>query len=114
MGLMGPIGPHALSAESESTTAAASHLLARRALTNRSVSSEKFADNPKLPLNDSFHRYQSRSGHLTRAASKINEIEASTALERGTRRSNPCRSPGCRSRAGAKGGQDKALEYMAP
>ena len=88
-GLMGlAVGPHALSAESESTTAAAPTCSpARRALTSRSVSSAKFnADNPKLPLNEFRSIATSRDrANLTRAASKINEnLYASTALERGT------------------------------
>lgn len=89
-GLMGlAVGPHALSAESESTTAAAPYLLAGAPSFDQSISQfrEKFnADNPKLPLNEFRSIATSRDrANLTRAASKINEnLYASTALERGT------------------------------
>lgn len=88
-GLMGlAVGPHALSAESESTTAAP-YLLAGAPSFDLSISQfrEKFnADNPKLPLNEFRSISTSRDrANLTRAASKINEnLYASTALERGT------------------------------
>ena len=88
-GLMGlAVGPHALSAESESTTAAP-YLLAGAPSFDQSISQfrEKFnADNPKLPLNEFRSIATSRDrANLTRAASKINEnLYASTALERGT------------------------------
>ncbi|HDH0766241.1 TPA: DUF1454 family protein [Klebsiella pneumoniae] len=86
-GLMGlAVGPHALSAESESTTAAAPYLLAGAPSFDLSISQfrEKFnADNPKLPLNEFRSIATSRDrANLTRAASKINEnLYASTALE---------------------------------
>jgi len=86
-GLMGlAVGPHALSAESESTTAAAPYLLAGAPSFDQSISQfrEKFnADNPKLPLNEFRSIATSRDrANLTRAASKINEnLYASTALE---------------------------------
>ncbi|PLN79820.1 DUF1454 domain-containing protein, partial [Klebsiella quasipneumoniae] len=85
-GLMGlAVGPHALSAESESTTAAP-YLLAGAPSFDLSISQfrEKFnADNPKLPLNEFRSISTSRDrANLTRAASKINEnLYASTALE---------------------------------
>ena len=77
-GLMGlAVGPHALSAESESTTAAAPYLLAGAPSFDQSISQfrEKFnADNPKLPLNEFRSIATSRDrANLTRAASKINE-----------------------------------------
>ena len=89
-GLMGlAVGPHALSAESESATAAAPYLLAGAPSFDLSISQfrEKFnVDNPKLPLNEFRSISTSRDrANLTRAASKINEnLYASTALERGT------------------------------
>ena len=88
-GLMGlTVGPHALSAESESATAAP-YLLSGAPSFDLSISQfrEKFnADNPKLPLNEFRSIATSRDqANLTRAASKINEnLYASTALERGT------------------------------
>lgn len=113
-GLMGlAVGPHALSAESESTTAAAPYLLAGAPSFDQSISQfrEKFnADNPKLPLNEFRSIATSRDrANLTRAASKINEnLYASTALERGTLKIKSMQITGCRSRAGAKGGQDQS------
>ncbi|MBC2873024.1 DUF1454 family protein [Klebsiella pneumoniae] len=118
-GLMGlAVGPHALSAESESTTAAAPYLLAGAPSFDQSISQfrEKFnADNPKLPLNEFRSIATSRDrANLTRAASKINEnLYASTALERGTLKIKSMQITGCRSGAGAKGGRTKALEYMS-
>ena len=84
-GLMGlTVGPHALSAESESATAAP-YLLSGAPSFDLSISQfrEKFnADNPKLPLNEFRSIATSRDqANLTRAASKINEnLYASTAL----------------------------------
>ncbi|HIE8976843.1 TPA: YiiQ family protein [Klebsiella pneumoniae] len=119
-GLMGlAVGPHALSAESESTTAAAPYLLAGAPSFDQSISQfrEKFnADNPKLPLNEfrSFATSRDRA-NLTRAASKINEnLYASTALERGTLKIKsmqitwlPIQGPE------QKAARTKALEYMS-
>lgn len=103
-GLMGlAVGPHALSAESESTTAAAPYLLAGAPSFDQSISQfrEKFnADNPKLPLNEFRSIATSRDrANLTRAASKINEnLYASTALERGTLKIKSMQITRCRSR----------------
>ncbi|HCU0384177.1 TPA: YiiQ family protein [Klebsiella pneumoniae] len=119
-GLMGlAVGPHALSAESESTTAAAPYLLAGAPSFDQSISQfrEKFnADNPKLPLNEfrSIATSPDRA-NLTRAASKINEnLYASTALERGTLKIKsmqitwlPIQGPE------QKAARTKALEYMS-
>ena len=118
-GLMGlAVGPHALSAESESTTAAAPYLLAGAPSFDQSISQfrEKFnADNPKLPLNEFRSIATSRDrANLTRAASKINEnLYASTALERGTLKIKsmqitwlPIQGPE------QKAARTKALEYM--
>ncbi|WP_263750821.1 YiiQ family protein [Klebsiella pneumoniae] len=119
-GLMGlAVGPHALSAESESTTAAAPYLLAGAPSFDQSISQfrEKFnADNPKLPLNE-FRSIATRRdrANLTRAASKINEnLYASTALERGTLKIKsmqitwlPIQGPE------QKAARTKALEYMS-
>ncbi|EJO2887003.1 YiiQ family protein [Klebsiella pneumoniae] len=119
-GLMGlAVGPHALSAESESTTAAAPYLLAGAPSFDQSISQfrEKFnADNPKLPLNEfrSIATSLDRA-NLTRAASKINEnLYASTALERGTLKIKsmqitwlPIQGPE------QKAARTKALEYMS-
>lgn len=119
-GLMGlAVGPHALSAESESTTAAAPYLLAGAPSFDQSISQfrEKFnADNPKLPLNEfrSIATIRDRA-NLTRAASKINEnLYASTALERGTLKIKsmqitwlPIQGPE------QKAARTKALEYMS-
>lgn len=119
-GLMGlAVGPHALSAESESTTAAAPYLLAGAPSFDQSISQfrEKFnADNPKLPLNEFRSIATSRvRANLTRAASKINEnLYASTALERGTLKIKsmqitwlPIQGPE------QKAARTKALEYMS-
>ncbi|CCI74585.1 unnamed protein product [Klebsiella pneumoniae subsp. rhinoscleromatis SB3432] len=119
-GLMGlAVGPHALSAESESTTAAAPYLLAGAPSFDQSISQfrEKFnADNPKLPLNEFRSIAASRDrANLTRAASKINEnLYASTALERGTLKIKsmqitwlPIQGPE------QKAARTKALEYMS-
>ena len=119
-GLMGlAVGPHALSAESESTTAAAPYLLAGAPSFDQSISQfrEKFnADNPKLPLNEFSSIATSRDrANLTRAASKINEnLYASTALERGTLKIKsmqitwlPIQGPE------QKAARTKALEYMS-
>ncbi|HCD1860952.1 TPA: YiiQ family protein [Klebsiella pneumoniae] len=119
-GLMGlAVGPHALSAESESTTAAAPYLLAGAPSFDQSISQfrEKFnADNPKLPLNEFRSIATSRPrANLTRAASKINEnLYASTALERGTLKIKsmqitwlPIQGPE------QKAARTKALEYMS-
>lgn len=119
-GLMGlAVGPHALSAESESTTAAAPYLLAGAPSFDQSISQfrEKFnADNPKLPLNEFRSIATSRDrANLTRAASKINEnLYASTALERGTLKIKsmqitwlPIQGPE------QKAARTKALEYMS-
>ncbi|CAH3228889.1 MULTISPECIES: YiiQ family protein [Klebsiella] len=119
-GLMGlAVGPHALSAESESTTAAAPYLLAGAPSFDQSISQfrEKFnADNPKLPLNEFRSIASSRDrANLTRAASKINEnLYASTALERGTLKIKsmqitwlPIQGPE------QKAARTKALEYMS-
>ena len=119
-GLMGlAVGPHALSAESESTTAAAPYLLAGAPSFDQSISQfrEKFnADNPKLPLNEVRSIATSRDrANLTRAASKINEnLYASTALERGTLKIKsmqitwlPIQGPE------QKAARTKALEYMS-
>lgn len=119
-GLMGlTVGPHALSAESESTTAAAPYLLAGAPSFDLSISQfrEKFnADNPKLPLNEFRSIATSRDrANLTRAASKINEnLYASTALERGTLKIKsmqitwlPIQGPE------QKAARTKALEYMS-
>ncbi|HDZ9042552.1 TPA: YiiQ family protein [Klebsiella pneumoniae] len=119
-GLMGlAVGPHALSAESESTTAAAPYLLAGAPSFDLSISQfrEKFnADNPKLPLNEFRSIATSRDrANLTRAASKINEnLYASTALERGTLKIKsmqitwlPIQGPE------QKAARTKALEYMS-
>ena len=119
-GLMGlAVGPHALSAESESTTAAAPYLLAGAPSFDQSISQfrEKFnADNPKLPLNEFRSIATSRDrANLTRAASKINEnLYASTALERGTLKIKsmqitwlPIQGPE------QKAAKAKALEYMS-
>ena len=118
-GLMGlAVGPHALSAESESTTAAP-YLLAGAPSFDLSISQfrEKFnADNPKLPLNECRSIATSRDrANLTRAASKINEnLYASTALERGTLKIKsmqitwlPIQGPE------QKAARTKALEYMS-
>ncbi|MDU2918817.1 MAG: DUF1454 family protein [Klebsiella quasipneumoniae] len=118
-GLMGlAVGPHALSAESESTTAAP-YLLAGAPSFDLSISQfrEKFnADNPKLPLNEFRSISTSRDrANLTRAASKINEnLYASTALERGTLKIKsmqitwlPIQGPE------QKAAKAKALEYMS-
>ncbi|MEF3175774.1 YiiQ family protein [Klebsiella pneumoniae] len=119
-GLMGlAVGPHALSAESESTTAAAPYLLAGAPSFDQSISQfrEKFnADNPKLSLNEFRSIATSRDrANLTRAASKINEnLYASTALERGTLKIKsmqitwlPIQGPE------QKAARTKALEYMS-
>lgn len=119
-GLMGlAVGPHALSAESELTTAAAPYLLAGAPSFDQSISQfrEKFnADNPKLPLNEFRSIATSRDrANLTRAASKINEnLYASTALERGTLKIKsmqitwlPIQGPE------QKAARTKALEYMS-
>lgn len=119
-GLMGlAVGPHALSAESESTTAAAPYLLAGAPSFDQSISQfrEKFnADNPKLPLSEFRSIATSRDrANLTRAASKINEnLYASTALERGTLKIKsmqitwlPIQGPE------QKAARTKALEYMS-
>ncbi len=119
-GLMGlAVGPHALSAERESTTAAAPYLLAGAPSFDQSISQfrEKFnADNPKLPLNEFRSIATSRDrANLTRAASKINEnLYASTALERGTLKIKsmqitwlPIQGPE------QKAARTKALEYMS-
>lgn len=119
-GLMGlAVGPHALSEESESTTAAAPYLLAGAPSFDQSISQfrEKFnADNPKLPLNEFRSIATSRDrANLTRAASKINEnLYASTALERGTLKIKsmqitwlPIQGPE------QKAARTKALEYMS-
>ncbi|HHO8384290.1 TPA: YiiQ family protein [Klebsiella pneumoniae] len=119
-GLMGlAVSPHALSAESESTTAAAPYLLAGAPSFDQSISQfrEKFnADNPKLPLNEFRSIATSRDrANLTRAASKINEnLYASTALERGTLKIKsmqitwlPIQGPE------QKAARTKALEYMS-
>ena len=119
-GLMGlAVGPHALPAESESTTAAAPYLLAGAPSFDQSISQfrEKFnADNPKLPLNEFRSIATSRDrANLTRAASKINEnLYASTALERGTLKIKsmqitwlPIQGPE------QKAARTKALEYMS-
>ncbi|MCQ8431905.1 YiiQ family protein [Klebsiella pneumoniae] len=119
-GLMGlAVGPHALSAESESTTAAAPYQLAGAPSFDQSISQfrEKFnADNPKLPLNEFRSIATSRDrANLTRAASKINEnLYASTALERGTLKIKsmqitwlPIQGPE------QKAARTKALEYMS-
>ncbi|HBR3172402.1 DUF1454 family protein [Klebsiella pneumoniae] len=119
-GLMGlAVGPHALSAESESTIAAAPYLLAGAPSFDQSISQfrEKFnADNPKLPLNEFRSIATSRDrANLTRAASKINEnLYASTALERGTLKIKsmqitwlPIQGPE------QKAARTKALEYMS-
>ena len=119
-GLMGlAVGPHALSAESESTTAAAPYLLAGAPSFDQSISQfrEKFnTDNPKLPLNEVRSIATSRDrANLTRAASKINEnLYASTALERGTLKIKsmqitwlPIQGPE------QKAARTKALEYMS-
>ena len=118
-GLMGlAVGPHALSAESESTTAAP-YLLAGAPSFDQSISQfrEKFnADNPKLPLNEFRSIATSRDrANLSRAASKINEnLYASTALERGTLKIKsmqitwlPIQGPE------QKAAKAKALEYMS-
>ncbi|MBE8768301.1 DUF1454 family protein [Klebsiella quasipneumoniae] len=118
-GLMGlAVGPHALSAESESTTAAP-YLLAGAPSFDLSISQfrEKFnADNTKLPLNEFRSISTSRDrANLTRAASKINEnLYASTALERGTLKIKsmqitwlPIQGPE------QKAAKAKALEYMS-
>ena len=118
-GLMGlAVGPHALSAESESTTAAP-YLLAGAPSFDLSISQfrEKFnVDNPKLPLNEFRSISTSRDrANLTRAASKINEnLYASTALERGTLKIKsmqitwlPIQGPE------QKAAKAKALEYMS-
>ncbi len=113
-GLMGlAVGPHALSAESESTTAAAPYLLAGAPSFDQSISQfrEKFnADNPKLPLNEFRSIATSRDrANLTRAASKINEnLYASTALERGTLKIKSMQITAADPGAGAKGGQDQS------
>ena len=119
-GLMGlAVGPHALSAESESTTAAAPYLLAGAPSFDQSISQfrEKFnADNPKLPLNEFRSIATSRDrANLTRTARKINEnLYASTALERGTLKIKsmqitwlPIQGPE------QKAARTKALEYMS-
>ena len=118
-GLMGlTVGPHALSAESESATAAP-YLLSGAPSFDLSISQfrEKFnADNPKLPLNEVRSISTSRDrANLTRAASKINEnLYASTALERGTLKIKsmqitwlPIQGPE------QKAAKAKALEYMS-
>ena len=116
-GLMGlTVGPHALSAESESATAAP-YLLSGAPSFDLSISREKFnADNPKLPLNEFRSIATSRDqANLTRAASKINEnLYASTALERGTLKIKsmqitwlPIQGPE------QKAAKAKALEYMS-
>ena len=114
-GLMGlAVGPHALSAESESTTAAAPYLLAGAPSFDQSISQfrEKFnADNPKLPLNEFRSIATSRDrANLTRAASKINEnLYASTALEIKSMQITwlPIQGPE------QKAARTKALEYMS-
>lgn len=118
-GLMGlTVGPHALSAESESATAAP-YLLSGAPSFDLSISQfrEKFnADNPKLPLNEFRSIATNRDqANLTRAASKINEnLYASTALERGTLKIKsmqitwlPIQGPE------QKAAKAKALEYMS-
>lgn len=118
-GLMGlTVGPHALSAESESATAAP-YLLSGAPSFDLSISQfrEKFnADNPKLALNEFRSIATSRDqANLTRAASKINEnLYASTALERGTLKIKsmqitwlPIQGPE------QKAAKAKALEYMS-
>ena len=118
-GLMGlTVGPHALSAESESATAAP-YLLSGAPSFDLSISQfrEKFnADNPKLPLKEFRSIATSRDqANLTRAASKINEnLYASTALERGTLKIKsmqitwlPIQGPE------QKAAKAKALEYMS-
>ena len=118
-GLMGlAVGPHALSAESESATAAP-YLLSGAPSFDLSISQfrEKFnVDNPKLPLNEFRSISTSRDrANLTRAASKINEnLYASTALERGTLKIKsmqitwlPIQGPE------QKAAKAKALEYMS-
>lgn len=118
-GLMGlTVGPHALSAESESATAAP-YLLSGAPSFDLSISQfrEKFnADNPNLPLNEFRSIATSRDqANLTRAASKINEnLYASTALERGTLKIKsmqitwlPIQGPE------QKAAKAKALEYMS-
>lgn len=118
-GLMGlTVGPHALSAESESATAAP-YLLSGAPSFDLSISQfrEKFnADNAKLPLNEFRSIATSRDqANLTRAASKINEnLYASTALERGTLKIKsmqitwlPIQGPE------QKAAKAKALEYMS-
>lgn len=113
-GLMGlAVGPHALSAESESTTAAAPYLLAGAPSFDQSISQfrEKFnADNPKLPLNEFRSIATSRDrANLTRAASKINEnLYASTALERGTLKIKSMQITRCRSRGRSKRRPDQS------
>lgn len=117
-GLMGlTVGPHALSAESESATAAP-YLLSGAPSFDLSISQfrEKFnADNPKLPLNEFRSIATSRDqANLTRAASKINEnLYASTALERGTLKIKSMQITRCRSRPEQKAAKAKALEYMS-
>lgn len=113
-GLMGlAVGPHALSAESESTTAAAPYLLAGAPSFDQSISQfrEKFnTDNPKLPLNEFRSIATSRDrANLTRAASKINEnLYAHRAgarhAEDQIHADHLAADPG----AGAKGGQDQS------
>ncbi len=118
-GLMGlAVGPHALSAESESTTAAAPYLLAGAPSFDQSISQfrEKFnADNPKLPLNEFRSIATSRDrANLTRAASKINEnLYASTALERGTLKIKSMQITRLPIRGRSKRRRTKALEYMS-
>ncbi len=103
--------------QSESTTAAAPYLLAGAPSFDQSISQfrEKFnADNPKLPLNEFRSIATSRDrANLTRAASKINE---NLCLHRAGARHAEDQIHAdhrCRSRAGAKGGGTKALEYMS-
>ena len=118
-GLMGlTVGPHALSAESESATAAP-YLLSGAPSFDLSISQfrEKFnAANPKLPLTEFRSIAPSRDqAILPRAASKINEnLYASTALERGTLKIKsmqitwlPIQGPE------QKAAKAKALEYMS-
>ncbi|RRF74975.1 DUF1454 family protein [Klebsiella pneumoniae] len=118
-GLMGlAVGPHALSAESESTTAAAPYLLAGAPSFDQSISQfrEKFnADNPKLPLNEFRSIATSRDrANLTRAASKINEnLYASTALERGTLKIKSMQITAADPGPEQKAARTKALEYMS-
>ncbi len=113
------VGPHALSAESESTTAAAPYLLAGLSF-DQSISQfrEKFnADNPKAASETSSRSIATSRdrANLTRAASKINEnLYASTALERGTLKIKsmqitwlPIQGPE------QKAARTKALEYMS-